>query len=91
MNKTRTMSQRAAKDCLGTPEAFKGGCVVTKNGSAELYIQTADEREQEQRVIDAERQANALLKLAMMAKQDVATDRVHSKEAVLERLRAARS
>lgn len=91
MNKTHTMSQRAAKDCLGNPDAFKGGCVVTKNGTAELYIQTAEEREQEERIFHAERQANALLKLAMMAKEDVAAGRVHSKEEVLERLRAARS
>ncbi|MDV7102805.1 hypothetical protein R3X26_00115 [Vibrio sp. TH_r3] len=42
MNKTHTMSQRAEKDCLGNPDAFKGGCVVTKNGTAELYIQTAE-------------------------------------------------
>lgn len=91
MNKTHTMSQRAAKECLGNPDAFKGGCVVTKNGTAELYIQTAEEREQEERLIHAERQANALLKMAMMAKEDVAVGRVHSKEQVLDRLRAARS
>jgi hypothetical protein len=91
MNKTNTMSQRAAKDSLGNPDAFKGGCVVTKNGMAELYIQTAEEREQEERILHAERQANALLKLAMMAKEDVASGRVHSKEEVLDRLHAARS
>ena len=73
------MSQRAAKDCLGNPDAFKGGCVVTKNGTAELYIQTAEEREQEERILHAERQANALLKLAMMAKEDVTGGRVYSK------------
>ena len=91
MNKTQTMSQRAAKDCLGIPDAFKGGCVVTKNGTAELYIQTAAERAQEERILHAERQANALLKLAMMAKEDIATGRVHSKEQMQDRLRAARS
>ncbi|WP_070971293.1 hypothetical protein [Vibrio sonorensis] len=91
MDKTRTMSQRAAKDCLGSPDEFKGGCVITKNGTAQLYIQTAEEREQEERAIQADRQANALLKLAMMAKEDVAADRVHTKEQVLERLRVARS
>lgn len=91
MSKTNTMSQRSAKEKLGDPEAFQGGCVVTKNGVAELYIQTAEERQQEEQLLHAERQANALLKLAVMAKEDAINGRVHTKEAVLKRLRSART
>ncbi|WP_425666731.1 hypothetical protein ACPUEJ_06630 [Vibrio tubiashii] len=90
MNKTHTMSQRVATDNLGNPDAFKGGCVVTKDGTAELHIQTAEKREQEERAIHAERQANALLKLALMAKDDVVAGRVHTRKELLERVRASR-
>lgn len=90
MSKYQTISQRTAKDNLGNPEVFKGGCLVTKNGVAELFIQTASERQQEEQKQHAERQANALLKLAMLAKDDVAFGRVASKDDVLTRLRAAR-
>lgn len=89
MNRT-TMSQRTAKESLGNPDAFKGGCLVTKNGTAELYIQTVQEREQEEKAFEAIRQANALLKLAMLAKEDVEAGRVYSEEEVLQQLRASR-
>lgn len=91
MQKPQTISQRTAKDNLGNPEVFKGGCLVTKNGVAELFIQTAEERQQEEKAQQANMQANALLKLAMMAKEDVYKGRVASKDDVLKRLRAARS
>ncbi|MFT6895893.1 MAG: hypothetical protein ACJA13_000290 [Paraglaciecola sp.] len=91
MHKYQTISQRTAKDNLGNPEVFKGGCLVTKNGVAELFIQTAEERLQEEKNQQADKQANALLKLAMMAKEDVNAGRVASKDEVLNRLRAARS
>lgn len=90
MNKGHTMSQRTAKESLGNPEAFRGGCLVTKNGVAELYIQTVEERELEEAALEATRQANALLKLAMLAKEDVEAGRVYSEDEVLQRLRAAR-
>lgn len=90
MNRNITMSQRTAKESLGNPDAFKGGCLVTKNGVAELYIQTIEEREQEENALESARQANALLKLAMLAKEDVENGRIYSEEEVLQKLRAAR-
>lgn len=91
MSKYQTISQRTAKDNLGNPEVFRGGCLVTKNGVAELFIQTAHERQQEENTQQADRQATALLKLAMMAKDDVTAGRVATKDDVLVRLRTARS
>ena len=71
MNKYQAMSQRSAKDNLGNPEMFKGGTIITRNGHAELFIQTAKEREDEEHLIYQQQQAIALVKLAVMAKQDV--------------------
>ena len=90
MYKHSTMAQRTAKDNLGNPDVFKGGCLITKNGVAELFIQTAEDRELEEKLRQTERQANALLKLAMLAKEDVALGRVSSKSELLHRLKAAR-
>lgn len=42
-----TISQKSAREMLGTPQNFRGGVYVTKNGAAELFIQTAEEREAE--------------------------------------------
>ena len=36
-----TMSQKAAREGLGSPELFDGGVFVTKNGVAELFVQPA--------------------------------------------------
>lgn len=82
------MSQKAAREGLGNPELFKGGVFVTKNGQSELFIQTSVEREIELK--ERERQANALLKLVMAAKDDVNNKRTLSPEEALEKLRAAR-
>ncbi|CAK7005711.1 MAG: hypothetical protein MEPRV_00263 [Providencia sp.] len=82
------MSQKAAREGLGNPELFKGGVFVTKNGQSELFIQTSVEREIELK--ERERQANALLKLVMAAKDDVKNKRTLSPEEALEKLRAAR-
>lgn len=82
------MSQKAAREGLGNPELFKGGVFVTKNGQSELFIQTSVEREIELK--ERERQANALLKLVMAAKDDVKNKRTSSPEEALEKLRAAR-
>lgn len=90
MSMSRTISQCTAKEQLGNPEVFKGGCIVTKNGTAELFIQTAEERAEEERLHQADKQAHALLKLAMMAKADVAAGRVSDKDEVLARLRKNR-
>lgn len=64
-----TISQKSAREMLGSPEQFRGGVFVTKNGSAELFIQTAEEREAEL----AERyqqQVNAMLKPVNLSQHD---------------------
>lgn len=87
---TTTMSQKAAREGLGSPELFEGGVYVTKNGVAELFVQTAAEREAEIRERNLERQSNALLKLTMMAKQEIKNQRGLLPEETLQRLRDAR-
>ncbi|HFZ1935388.1 hypothetical protein I5N09_18260 [Serratia marcescens] len=87
---TTTMSQKAAREGLGSPDLFEGGVYVTKNGVAELFVQTAAEREAEIRERNLERQSNALLKLTMMAKQEIKNQRGLSLEETLQRLRDAR-
>lgn len=88
---TTTISQKAAREMLGTPENFSGGVLVTKNGVAELFIQTAAEREEELVARSMERQSNALLKLTMLAKQDVDNQRVMTPEEALRRRKEARN
>ncbi|BEO44613.1 hypothetical protein SMQE13_39640 [Serratia marcescens] len=87
---TTTMSQKAAREGLGSPDLFEGGVYVTKNGVAELFVQTAAEREAEIRERNLERQSNALLKLTMMAKQEIKNQCGLSPEETLQRLRDAR-
>ncbi len=87
---TATMSQKAAREGLGNPELFHGGVYVTKNGMAELFVQTAEEREAELRDREIERQSTALLMLVMSAKQDVKQGRSMSTSEALRRLREAR-
>ncbi|ANM78177.1 hypothetical protein SENE111051_18920 [Serratia nematodiphila] len=87
---TTTMSQKAAREGLGSPDLFEGGVYVTKNGVAELFVQTAAEREAEIRERNLERQSNALLKLTMMAKQEIKNQRGLLPEETLQRLRDAR-
>lgn len=87
----QTMSQKAAREGLGSPELFEGGVFITKNGVAELFVQTAAEREAELKKIEEERQTNALFKLAMIAKQEINDDQGMTSEEVLERLRRART
>ena len=86
---TTTMSQKAAREGLGSPDLFEGGVYVTKNGVAELFVQTAAEREAEIRERNLERQSNALLKLTMMAKQEIKNQRGLSPEETLQQLRDA--
>ena len=85
------MSQKLARDSLGNAEAFKGGFYITKNGVAELFIQTAAEREAELREIEQDRNINALFKLAMMAKKEIADGKGMTPDEVLGKLRAARN
>lgn len=87
---TTTMSQKAAREGLGSPDLFEGGVYVTKNGVAELFVQTAAEREAEIRERNLERQSNALLKLTMLAKQEIKNQRGLSPEETLQRLHDAR-
>ena len=44
---TTTMSHKAVRESLSNPDLFKGGVYVTKNGTAELFIQPAAERQAE--------------------------------------------
>ncbi|WP_345868330.1 hypothetical protein [Shewanella algae] len=90
MMKISTMSQKNARDGLGTPSNFEGGVFVTRNGVAELFVQTAAEREEEMRERRMERQTNALLRLAMLAKRDIENDRIMSPQEALRRLHDAR-
>lgn len=88
---TQTMSQKLARDSLGNAQTFEGGIYVTKNGVAELFIQTAAEREAEVREMQQDRNINALFKLAMQAKKEIAEGKGMTPEDVLGRLRAARN
>lgn len=85
-----TMSQKTAREGLSNPELFEGGVYVTKNGVAELFVQTAVERQLEEAERLRERQSNALLKLVMKAKHEVTEGKTVSPEAALQRLRTAR-
>lgn len=86
-----TMSQKSAREGLGNPEIFQGGVYITKNGLAELFVQTAEERKLELKERENERQSNALLKLIMAAKMDIKNGRGMSTEEAKRRLREART
>ncbi|WP_187653714.1 hypothetical protein [Xenorhabdus sp. PB62.4] len=79
-----------ARENLGSPELFEGGAYITKNGVSELFVQTASEREAELRERALEQQAYALLKLTMLAKQDVIHERTMIPDEALQKLRASR-
>jgi len=86
---TKTMSQKAVRESLGNAELFEGGVYVTKNGRAELFVQTAAEREAELAEREQQQQNDALFKILMRAKQDIANNRQCSPEEAKKRLRAA--
>lgn len=88
---SQTMSQKLARDSLGNAGTFEGGVYVTKNGVAELFIQTAAERQAELKELEQERNINALFKLAMQAKKEIFDGKGMTPEDVLGRLRAARN
>lgn len=90
MSNPKTMSQRSAKAQLGNPSEFEGGCLITRNGVAELFIQTAEERAEELNKIDVDKQAHALLKLTMLAKSDIDNGNVFSQEEALAKIKAQR-
>lgn len=84
-----TISQKTAREMLGTPQNFRGGVYVTKNGAAELFIQTAEEREAEL----AERQqqqVNAMLKLVSLSQHDFENGSHESARELLTRRRSER-
>lgn len=87
----KSLSQKATKLNLTTPEVFRGGVWVTRNGDAELFVQTAEERQEELASLEQQRQAYALLRFALLAKQDIAEGRVSSVEEVRSRMKAARA
>ncbi|MBW3808188.1 hypothetical protein GL273_20740 [Aeromonas jandaei] len=88
----KAMSQRAAREALGTPESFNGGVYVTKNGTPELFITTAADRAQELAERHQEREQKALIKLVALATQDMTREgRSYSEDEALALLRAARA
>lgn len=91
MTTVNAMSQRAAREGLSSPDNFKGGVYVTKNGSPELFIQTAEERAIELAQQESEREKKALLRLVTLAKQDIENGKTLSVSQMRERLRNART
>lgn len=87
---SQTMSQKLARDSLGNAETFAGGVYVTKNGVAELFIQTAAERDAELREMQEERNINALFKLATLAKKEIEDGKGMTPEEARKKLREAR-
>ncbi|HDS5277301.1 MULTISPECIES: hypothetical protein [Erwiniaceae] len=87
---SQTMSQKLARDSLGNAETFAGGVYVTKNGVAELFIQTAAERDAELREMQEERNINALFKLATLAKKEIEDGKGMTPEEARRKLREAR-
>lgn len=85
-----TISQKAARDNLGTPEYFEGGVFVSRNGKAELFIQTAEEREAELARRAEDEQVNAMLKLAALSMKDVENGDFISGEDLLAQRKASR-
>lgn len=84
-----TMSQKTVRENLSNLELFTGGVYVTKNGVAELFVQTAVEREAELAEMARERQLNALGKILLRAKQDIVSERRMTPEEAIRRLRAS--
>lgn len=87
---SQTMSQKLARDSLGNAETFAGGVYVTKNGVAELFIQTAAERDAELREMQEERNINALFKLATLAKKEIEDGKGMTPDEARRKLREAR-
>lgn len=85
-----TISQKSAREMLGTPQNFRGGVYVTKNGAAELFIQTAEEREAELAERHQQQQINAMLKLVSLSQHDIENGRHESARELLARRRSER-
>lgn len=68
MHKTpNIISQKTARESLGTPVLFRGVVCVTKNGSPSLFIMTASERAEELALLELERAQFARLIEAELA------------------------
>ncbi|MDI2111758.1 hypothetical protein [Commensalibacter nepenthis] len=85
-----TISQKEAREKLNDVALFENGVYVTRNGVAQLYIQTVEARERELQEIEQEKQAIALLQLTLKAQKDVVEGKTHTLEEVLEKLNATR-
>ncbi|AWK40575.1 MULTISPECIES: hypothetical protein [Photorhabdus] len=85
-----TISQKKARDLLSNPKHFEGGVFITKNGISELFIQPMAERERELAERGVERQAIALLKIAMLSKKDTIEGRKMTLEEALRRRKERR-
>lgn len=83
-----TISQKSAREMLGTPQNFRGGVYVTKNGAAELFIQTAEEREAELVERHQQQQVNAMLKLVSLSQHDFENGRHETARELLARRRS---
>lgn len=87
---TTTISQKSAREMLGTPEQFRGGVYITKNGATELFVQTADEREAELAERHLHMETAAMLKLVGLSQHDYEEGRFSSGRDALARRRADR-
>lgn len=85
-----TISQKSAREMLSTPQNFRGGVYVTKNGAAELFIQTAEEREAELVERHQQQQVSAMLKLINLSQHDLNNGRHESARELLARRRSQR-
>ncbi|MNR55690.1 hypothetical protein D3C85_1761150 [compost metagenome] len=61
---------------------------MTKNGAAELFIQTAEERDAELAERNQQQQVNAMLKLVSLSQHDVEQGHFGSARELLARRRA---
>ena len=85
-----TISHKSSRELLGPPQNFRGGVYVTKNGAAELFIQTAEEREAELVERHQQQQVNAMLKLVSLSQHDFENGRHETARELLARRRAER-
>lgn len=83
----KVISQKAARDLIGSPEEFSGGVIVTKNGEPTIFMQPASERISEQEQLQMERESIALAQLVMLSRNDVSNGRTVSGREMLDRLR----
>ena len=86
---TTTISQKSAREMLGNPEQLRGGVYINKNGTTELFVQTADEREAELAERQLHMETAAMLKLVGLSQRDYEEGHYSSGRDALARRRAA--